>query len=576
MNELRALAAAIFLLVAAQPSLAQDAAISLSEPVITVGKTVTVVVSGSAAIPDGARVDVFLNFSGARLGSSYGFAKSRSFSATFTFPKDKFASGSYEVQARFRLNRQPKTVKKQMPKGVTIAPATRLFKFGNDAAAAKHSAEVKAKLVDKMASLREIFVDLNQRATYYISDLQLRHLNAKVKAAGAKERAKRKKAIPAHGKRLIGEWKRMTSDLWSTRFAAAKYDYKQFQASLAQDPLPEATAKVKEVIDTLELWYGSVNRALYKLAMQTVPDKLKGGSEYPPQQLAQGVIRSSIEVYKRLGIPGSDVESWNLSSLAEPEEGRMDDDKIWYESFVTKFKIRRPDDWIWDFNSTSPSHRLRIVPKGTMKSGGRLSSEVSISVEILDYVAAEDYKDLTKLSLARTRGRWGPSYKEESAERMSVPDETMRSGLRAGLKKIFTVVVDRPGETKGATVKKVYKFIDYELYCRWHKRTYGVIVVCPEAEFVRWEPIFRQICASFAVLDDPKYKQRAAHEKAEMKKAEAAKNGGKKSPEAEPKDSKKAKAKDGKKAKAKDGKKAKDSKKVKAKDGKKAKAKKSK
>jgi hypothetical protein len=249
-------------------------------------------------------------------------------------------------------------------------------------------------------------------------------------------------------------------------------------------PFPQAEKAIANIIEHIYMLYISYTIEIYKKAGRPIPQDLKVDKTFDPLTIKQQLNKLIRSAYDGLGDKDSE---WAMISTQTRERGDLSPDQNTYKSRATKFKITKPADWLWDFNPVSPSTRIRIRPEN--KNVQKLTA---MSVEISDYPQAENFDDLAKLTEIRAQVRYA-GYKKISSKKLKESDEEMPDGVRPGIE-IILETKDKNGH---------FYVIRYELFCRWHKRTYSVLCIAKKGEEAPFLETFKKTCKTFRVLDAP-------------------------------------------------------------------------
>lgn len=460
-------------------------------------------VIGTTSLPNNALILGRLTFRGAPVADTRGIVRENAFSLRFGPWKKVVLAGKYEVQIGVPKELQHPDLRAQLA-SVALERDTLAIEVGSKAEADRAIESVKRKLTDVAELYRLSFLGLAQAGTYYRDELRQLMLAEKHGDSPPEVREKNKRIRAERIPRILSGWNDMVRSYWQERFKTARFDWRLYREQLLANPFPEADAHLDQLARAMDAWYRGMTRALYNLMGKELPAEVKEGPVFEPQHLYQSVVDAGDATYKALGYPGA-PNGFALTELSQLEHGNLDGDV--YRSFVTKFRIKKPKGWLMRLGAGGkPSARLRIVPAEAGDAAAR--SEILIAVEILDYQTAQDHRHLAALAKEQNHGRWrGGSV---SSKDIQPTDPTMPGGKRPGLDSEFTAV-------EGAlNMHGRY----YQLFCRWHKRTYGVLCLAPQA---RWEDVkadFAATCSSFRVLDAPEFENLREEEIREKLKAE--------------------------------------------------------
>lgn len=458
----------------------------------------TITIHGDADLADDYVLTVAFASKGIKVLEQEVHVSGKKYSAKFGPWKKILLPGKYEAV----LALMPAAQKAQFK---TPAAALRLSKerapveVGTPADQAARAMSVKKKLVDVLEGMRLAYIELNQAGTYYRADLQMANINSRLVNIPPADQEANKKKYQERQAQLLPAWKDTAQSNWEERFKTARYDWKIFREQVVATPYPEVEQKIEQLVKTLEVWYRGMNAAIFALCNQPLPKEETDGGAADPLKLDPEIVQAAHLCYTDLGYPEGDWPQWRISDLSEGERGDVKDD--WYKSYVSKFMIKKPDGWGFTLGGVRPSARLRFTPPEVADPKKR--TETIIVVEILDFAAATDMKNLAALAREMNRNRWRGA-KETRSDNISAPDSTMIRGTRPGIDSEFLI--------EGAHKVRVRY---YQLFCRWHKRTYGVLCIAPDEQFSTLSDTFRKTCNSFRVLDAPEFHDLADKERRE-------------------------------------------------------------
>ena len=447
-----------------------------------------ITVKGTAQLKDGMKLVVVLLHKGTKFEERLTTVGIQQFVAKFGPWKRLLFPGQYEAQVVVPASIQKEELKKEA-EGCKLTRDRVSFSVGSASDVQYREYSVKAKMLDVLENLRLGYLDLAQAGTYYRADLELLNLNSRIKATEEihldhmKRYARRKLEIfPA--------WLETSRANWDERFKTTRYDWRTFRSQIVVSPFPDVDVKLEELFKLYERWYKGLATQIYSLCGQPLPRELEQADvASDPFKLGPPIEATALTCYKGLGYPAG--PEWRLSDLSVAEKGELKDG-VW-RSYVSKFEIRKPDEWLFYPGGNKPSIRLTFKPPEAKDA--KAPSMTVIAAEILDFATAENMKHLAQLARELNRNRWRGA-KEIKSENVNAPDRTMPGGVRPGMESDFQV----------DDGKRRLHIRYYQLFCRWHKRTYGVLCIAPEDEFASREEVFRKTCASFKVLDAPEFK----------------------------------------------------------------------
>ncbi|RME88980.1 MAG: hypothetical protein D6785_00315, partial [Planctomycetota bacterium] len=416
-----------------------------------------------------------------------GIVKSGKFQVRLKLPKKNIVPGQYIVRAEFLPRTQSRRVYPMMPPDLLVLSAERKLYLGDPKKEKEEVENVKKFLVQELDILRQIFSELVQRGDYLLTQVKIRRLKG-----GGKLDASFRSSVAR-------KWSGFYREYWSTTFKTVRYNFHRYQKLRFLSPYPKAEKDVLNLINHLNRLFASYTFEIFKRIKKKIPQVIKVEKSFGVWIVKRQIEKLVKSAGKNLGV---EIEEWPLVSMNQRERGKFFNNGNTYRSYVTKFEITKPSNWQWSFGVVSPSIRLRILPKNK-----KLLGTTIVAVEIFDYPQAENFKDLEKLTIIRSRLRYR-GYKEIKSRSIKAPDSTMPGGVRPGYEIILTSK-DKNGE---------FEIRQYELFCRWHKRTYGVVCIAKKGYYEKYEKIYDKICKSFKVLDDPNMKHLADLEKKEMKK----------------------------------------------------------
>lgn len=422
-------------------------------------------------------------------------SKEGKFALSFDARSASFFPGKYVIKIEFRpVDQEPKVIEAIGGPDIQVATVTHEFEIGNSEEQKKFNEAVKAKLLGILRNLGQLYREMHQFAGFTIASVFV--LERKNKGTLPKD----------DQKRLFRELDKFTSEFWEGRFRAAHLDFREYKEQVAGGVIPEVEKDIDALLVLMEKWYISYwNDCAKKLRMDP-PERVWASDSYPRFELEPEIEALVGRIYRGLGITSyAEGEAWAIVSTINPERGRVKGTT--YKSYTSKFKITAPnEDWEFDFTLVNPSVRCRIFPKNE-----EIRKKVAIVVEIKDFPEAKGVEDLNRIVEVFSSERWA-GYKRLSGKAISAPDSTMPNGTRPGYE-----IVCMTEEEQGR-----FKVRQYDLYCRWLKRTYGVYCIGDPDWFAAYSKEFDAVCKSFMILDDPNFLEKAKQEEEEEAAADHA------------------------------------------------------
>lgn len=460
--------------------------------------TQRVLVDGRSILPEG--VVLIGTFLRETIPAGYARAevgKEGKYALSFDARSASFFPGKYVIKVEFRpVDQDPKIIEAIGGTEVQIATVVHEFQIGNSEDQTKFNEAVKAKLLGILRNLGQLYREMHQFAGFTIASVVV--LERKYKGT-----------LPSEDqKRLFRELDKFTTEFWEGRFRTVHLDFREYKEQVAGGVIPEVEKDIDVLLVLMEKWYTSYwNDCAKKLRMDP-PERVWSSDTYPRYELEPEIESAVGRIYRGLGITSfAEGEAWAVVSTVNPERGKVKGNT--YRSYTSKFKITAPsEDWEFDFTLVNPSVRCRIFPKNK-----EIKQKVTIVVEIKDFPEAKDAKDLNRIDEVFTAERW-PGYKRISGKAISHSDSTMPNGSRPGYEIVLM--------TEDPATKARFKVRQYDLYCRWLKRTYGVYCIGDPDWFATYEKEFDAVCKSFMILDDPKFLENAEKEEKEAEAEKAA------------------------------------------------------
>lgn len=418
--------------------------------------------------------------------------KSGRFDVRIQLPKKRIIPGEYTLRAEFFPRLQSRRIYPSMLQNLSVEAGEKKIYLGDKAREKEEVESVKNSLLETMDSLRRVYLNLEQRGGYLLAHVKF----SRLKNRGSVDERLRGKVDRG--------WKKFYREFWRVAYRTIRYNFYRYQDLRFLSPFPEAEKDIANIIEHIYKLYVSYTIQIYGRIERPKPKDLKYNKVFDTWTLKRQIEKLVGSAYKSLGDKG---EEWPLVSMSRKEEGDLSKDENTYSSRVTKFKVTKPKAWFFDFQIVSPSVRLRIRP-GTKE----LRALCTVAIEIFDYPEAESFDDLTKLTQIRARNRY-LGFKKIKSRSLKEPDDEMRDGVRPGYELIL--------ETKDKS--GAFVVLQYELYCRWHKRTYGVVCITRKENYQEFSKTFAQICRSFRVLDAPEQAKKAKEEEKKKREKEKGK-----------------------------------------------------
>ncbi|MBI5366814.1 MAG: hypothetical protein HZA54_07235, partial [Planctomycetes bacterium] len=424
-------------------------------------------IAGAARLPDGARLTISVQFGGKAGSWSKTSVADGKFELTLDAIKARMIAGTYLVKVEAKRDDQPGEVADALGESFVDDVADLAFDVGSADDRLADEKAVKAKLDETINGLRRLFRQCCERGTYVFS------------AIHEAKRKNQNKLADADKQRIFDEWNRYSETYWEDGYRTVRLNYDEYKKSIYMSPFPPAEADIETVFVFVQRIHSAFWKEICGYLGAEVPQRIPG-SPFGRDQMMTDLKTVAERVYDEAGLEKLD---WDLVDLAAPEQGTYD--KSTYRSKTAKFEITKPDDWEFDTQTMSPTTRIRLKPKG----GGE---GVVAVVEIKDFPEAQNFEDLGKMTEVFSFERW-PGFKKLGAKKISSPDPTMPNSVRPGYE-LTLLTEDKRGK---------FQIRDYELYCRWHKRTYGVLCIVAPDKAAAFEEPFKKITASFKVLDAP-------------------------------------------------------------------------
>ncbi len=471
-------------------------------------------VAGKADVPDGLQLSVGLEF-GERAGRmTRAIVKGKRFTAKIEAKDTIVVPGKYILRAGASTRQHPrimKSVDRATLQKLVASPAKREVFIGEADEEAASLDAVRQKFFDMLEEGRAVFLMLSQYESYFQQHASQLEIVERAKAFKEGRKIEGKVKLPRNSevRGIIRNWERAVEDLWDRRFTNLRFEFKKFSEAVFMQPYPQARDMLEALLVVITKWYGVCAGDLATLLDLEPPAEAKAaGATFKKEIMYTKVKQQAVNVYKALDV--KKFPAWAPFDLYEEEQGTLvGEDGLTYESFVAKFRVSLPEKgWKFDFERTHPTTRLKMRPGSREDSAAK---GATIVMEIRDYSMAQSMDDLAERTQVATQMRF-PAYKEIAIKRIKAIDPTMPGGKRPGLVKEFYTTSGEGGD--------VFYVRQYELFCRWYKRTYGLLCICKKGEEKDFEEAFKKASKSLFVLDAPEYQNFRDEEKARMKKTD--------------------------------------------------------
>ncbi|RME02444.1 MAG: hypothetical protein D6805_09960 [Planctomycetota bacterium] len=429
--------------------------------------------------------------------------------AWITFPRrKKIIPGTYQIRVSFSPRLQSRRVYPRIPKALTVKEATQNVQLGDASKEKEEVLKVQKKLLNILEELRILYTEMMRRGGYFLVHLKIHNTKItylrrmeKKKVEKLRKSGKLGSLDPNLPNKIANAWRSFFTNYWNTVYRAQRRGFRLYQKERFLSPYPEAEKSISHILTLLDKVFQAYTKELFKELRRPLPAFARRGRTFKRRSLESMLRKEAIKAYRHLGI--YNVVGWEILDLNRREMGFFSNGKNTYRSAVSKFEITKPESWYWDFSPINYSVRLRIRPeKPDFTKKNAKWSEAIVVVEIFDYPQAQSFKDLRDLTEARSQNRY-EGYQKISAKPISFPDPQVLNkpplnGNRWGYDMLIS------------TKTKNGEFIirQYELFCQWHKRTYGVVCIVRKDKEKEYKKIFDKICRHFKVLDHPKNRKK--------------------------------------------------------------------
>ncbi len=392
---------------------------------------------------------------------------------SFAFPplnkKQVIISAVYQFEVTCNPADQPEKLRAELEK---LGPATAVAEapVGEPVEQTQFREKVLTNLKTIFTTLRQLFMTTETHASFTTA----RIFNARRKAGGN---------IPeSEARRIIEGWERYSEQHFEENMRGIWLTFHEHKETTFISPYADAERDIEKLLDHTRRWYAVSWVGIANMVEMEVPKAIKEESSFPKKVLLPEIAHASERVSKALGVTHED---WVQINAFRPEEGVTKG--LHYMSKSSKFEISLPNEE-WEFNTdlVHPQIRIRLTHKDDSKKNWGV-----VAVELRDYPECETPQDLDTAVEIDASERW-PGYKKVKGGAVKVPDDQMEDGKRPGFYLNFVAT---------AQDKKVFRVVDYALYCRWFKRTYSVIMIADEEHYELFEKEFEKIKQSFKVLD---------------------------------------------------------------------------
>lgn len=420
-----------------------------------------IVVSGTAPLPNGAEVSASLLLEGLAGAHAGGTVTKDRFSVEIGPIERSLLPGSYTLRVSFERRRQTKRVVQAMG---SVA----------DPAAVEHSLRLGTK--DQETAERAL---LATRYSELYEQARIAYLNVVTLGSYYSEGAR--PGSEGLWKEAADEWAARQENLKLGPLARLGRGLSVIRDEVFLGYFPDAHGGLENLGYLLPKLAAAYGVKAYRASGQEPPEDLAAQAQFGPKELREQVGTRVREIEKSLGLPRGD---WQPVNLELRERGKTEGNR--YVSLTSKFAVARPDEtWSIQEGSTNPVTRLVMKPEAEERAAlGWLH------VEILEQPRSESDDDLVRLTKIQARDRW-PAFKEVSARRVKVDDDSMPGGKRPGFELIFHSTLEG----------REFKVREYHLFCRFKKRTYALISMTVKEQFDDFAEEFQRSVDSFAVLD---------------------------------------------------------------------------
>lgn len=426
---------------------------------------------GSTNLPNGARLRLEVRLDNGRPARFFGQVTDGTWRCDLVQRGRFLLPGVYRVDVSFYAEDQTVRIGRYVDGGFRLQTGSQTLTVGDPEKAPVERARVRQRLLEILTIQGRAYRALADWFSYTKEATQAAVLEAKGKLSEPEKR------------RILRLAANFSRDVWAEVYPRTMHEYAQFRAELALLPYPEVEDHFEAFPALFDRGYGFCIRVLFHMVDEPAPPQLPDPGDLSWDEIRKVIDDHAQAIIKALEAPDFD---WGLVDLVRLEQGFVDQHT--YLSKVSKFRIDRPKEgWLFMEARFDPAVRIRIRPQSDERHNQGVAG-----VEIKDFPSADNKEDLAKQLLMTIERRW-TGYKKISEKALEVTDETMPNGVRFGLETVFTA------EQEG----KKFKILEYDLFCRYLKRSYGVICLADFDQFKSFEAEFRQITKSFAILDDP-------------------------------------------------------------------------
>ncbi|MBN4071899.1 hypothetical protein JYT83_00620 [bacterium AH-315-F18] len=379
-------------------------------------------------------------------------------------------AGVYKAMASVHAADQSIRHRPYFEKGVNVNPKEMVLEVGDATNIPKQHAKVRQELLSALRRMDDAYTALN---LFFGHNWQLGR-RAMQQDAGTLPEATRQNI-----KKRIRNFERRR---WAEVFPTALHRFSELHERVFMLPYASAVEHFEELPKLLSSAHDAALTILGHYDQASL-------SEVPSRAKFDEIRRMLDERGRMLKtILNAPEFNWGHIETEAPEVGLQLGQE--YFSKTTHFKVSLPEaNWSFLDAGTNPDKRISLRPPITDERG-----IVAIGVDARFFGGATSFEDLQRRTVIRESRNWR-EYQLISGQPISVADESMPDGTRRGYTLLFTTNV---------TKDVVLKVRAHYLFCRWHKRVYGVTSAAVAEDFKAYRQDIAEINKSFAVLDDPK------------------------------------------------------------------------
>ena len=439
-------------------------------------------IQGFVPLRDGTAIQVGISFHGMVGLWKVAYVKQGGFQVVISLPNKQIVPGKYTIFAQFNPKKQSRRIYLQLPKKLKVIPAKSEVYLGNPKEEQQEVQRIRQYLLNTLDILREVYSQLVQQGGYLLAQVKMEYLRSRGKLPHSLRY------------RLLRKWERFTQEHWRNVYRIQRYNFYRYKKIRFLSPFPKVEQAIHQLFVDLYKLYVAYTREIYQKMGRKLPSHLSTVGVFGIPRIKRKLEKTAKQAYTELG---EKDKGWYLSSLREGERGAFSKDRNTYTSYVMKFSVTKPSSWMWNFSPVSPTTRLRIFPVTP-----ELRGKVVAAIEIQDFPLAESFRDLEKLVEIRTRNRYS-GFRKIYSRPIQAPDPTMPKGVRPGYDMLF----EAKDRNRHFTIRQYY------LFCRWHKRIYGVLTIAAKGYYEKVKKEVEKICKSFRILDAPQFKSLREKEK---------------------------------------------------------------